>query len=648
MASKFPNTFAKQISKSQQEKVAVTRLWDLCLLYLEGQQYVSYDRTLQQYATTTTQGRPTKYVINLLINIYRHITSKLSVEYPSISVLPASPSTEDVIKAKSSEEAIKYFWHQNNMKGTIHSAMKWLISCGNAGLHTVYDPSTDTVRVEVVAPYNIYYEPGVRSAEDSRWVAVRTIVPRSDLEAAFPKKKKAISDMVDSTYQIDGPQTQGSNVPLENRIDVYDVYYSDGRYGIYAGNEWLHEGTYPANSKPLVLMQYTDVPFKLWGIGLIANLIDLQSLYNRSRNQIIENVDLMSNPKWLIPKTAGVAQSAIKGKPGEKVYYNSAGGKPEQVSGAALPAHVLANVQQLQNEMLDVAGLHSTSMGKRAVGINSAASINALSQNDSSQLQMTQQDVELAIKDVASSVLLYMREHYGEAKMMRMMDSTGKVVFKAIQGTDLVETPEIFLEAGSLFRDETNDRFQKVIQMLQLGVISKDDAMRELALKTSNKFLLDKIASMSHAQDMLKGVIAGKSIQIFPSDDTETFIEVFQDFMRTEEFYDLEPRIQDNIASYFEEFHAAQGGQAEDMMEREMNKQPSAQQMRNIAAQKQGKLSAPLSPSKPQDVFGAMPTQQGQAGGLTSRRGPQRTQPTPEEVASKRAEALGGGFGGTK
>ena len=646
MADKLPSEFASQLEQSKNDKTTESRLWDLCLLYLEGQQYVSYDRTLRQYVTSSGQQRPTKYVINLLINIYRHITSRLSVEYPSISVLPASPSTEDILKAKSSEEALKYFWHQNDMKTVIHDAIKWMVSCGNVGLHTVYDPSTDNVRVEAVSPYNVYYEPGVRTPEESRWVAVRTIVPRQALAEAYPKKKKDILKMSDGDIEQEGPSKHKDQ--LKDRVNVYDVYYDDGRYGVYAGKQWLFEGTYPANSKPVILMQYTDIPFRLWGIGLVANLIDLQSLYNRSRNQIVENIDLMSHPKWLIPKSAGVAQSAIKGKPGEKIYFNSAGGAPTQIAGAGLPAHVLSNVQTLQNEMLDVAGLHSTSMGKRAVGINSAASINALSQNDASQLQMTQQDVEESIRKMAGTVLQYMKEHYTSEKMMRMMDSTGRVVFRAIKGTDLVDTPEVFLEAGSLFRDETNDRFQKVVQMMQLGLISKGDAMQELAFKTSNKFLLDKIAAMAHAQEMLKGVIAGKSVQVFPSDDTSTFIEVWDEFMKTEEFYQLDPQTQDNLASYLEEFHMIQANQAQTVREQAQIKQPSAQELKNIAAQKTGKLSKPLSPFNPQDVLGAMPTQQGQAGGTVSRRGPQRVQGTPEEAGARRAEAalatkMGGG-----
>ena len=118
--------------------------------------------------------------------------------------------------------------------------------------------------------------------------------------------------------------------------------------------------------------------------------------------------------------------------------------------------------------------------------------------------------------------------------------------------------------------------------------------------------------------------------------------------MKTEEFYQLDPQTQDNLASYLEEFHMIQANQAQTVREQAQIKQPSAQELKNIAAQKTGKLSKPLSPFNPQDVLGAMPTQQGQAGGTVSRRGPQRVQGTPEEAGARRAEAalatkMGGG-----
>jgi len=117
-------------------------------------------------------------------------------------------------------------------------------------------------------------------------------------------------------------------------------------------------------------------------------------LYNRARSQVVHNVELMGNPKWLVPKTAGVSTHAITSKPGEKIYYNAAGGTPQQVAAAPLPSYIADNITRLQAEMGDVAGLHSVSLGKRAVGVTSGKAIQALASHDTSQLQISQAAIE--------------------------------------------------------------------------------------------------------------------------------------------------------------------------------------------------------------------------------------------------------------
>jgi hypothetical protein len=88
-------------------------------------------------------------------------------------------------------------------------------------------------------------------------------------------------------------------------------------------------------------------------MGSVEPLIEIQTNYNRAREQVIENADLIANPKWMIPKTAGLASGALGSKAGEKVFYNAAGGPaPHPVSMPSLPSYVLSNVQQLASEML--------------------------------------------------------------------------------------------------------------------------------------------------------------------------------------------------------------------------------------------------------------------------------------------------------
>ena len=628
---KYPN-LKTPLAKAKTDKSTYTRLWDLALMYLQGKQHIVYDKNLKSYVTARMDQHKAQYTVNLLVNIYRHIVSRLAVEYPSISVLPASPSTEDILKARSSEEALKYYWHNNNMKEVINEAVKWLVSTGNVGLQTFYDPDLESVGTKVVSPYDLFYEYGVKGPEESQWVAVRQVVVKEELEKRFPRFKDKISALPDAVVSYGGGSWEDAP---EGRAEIYEVYWKDGRYALINGDLHLFEGEYPVGATPVQLIRYTDIPYSLWGVGLVSNLLDLQSLYNRVRNQVVDNVDLMSHPKWLIPKTAGVPANSIKGKPGEKIYYNAAGGAPQQIAGAGLPQYVMNHIQQLQNEMLDVAGLHSTSVGKRAVGINSAASINALSENDTSQLQVTQQNIEYAVQNIAKTILIFMKEYYDKPKMMRMLDGQGSVVFKSISSTEVVDTPEIFIEAGSLFRDETMDRKQRILDMVEMGIIDKDEAAAELHFKTDNKSILDKLATMSHAQDMLKAAVAGRGIEFFPTDDLDLIERVFAEYIRSPDFYELSPHLQQHVSKIYGQIFPAKGQKAQ-LQQLKSGGAKAAKQQDAEADAKKAKAKAEL--NKELSFFNRPAQTQGRGPGQPA---------TSEEAAARGAEAaMGGGVGG--
>jgi hypothetical protein len=128
-----------------------------------------------------------------------------------------------------------------------------------------------------------------------------------------------------------------------------------------------------------------------------------------------------------------------------------------------------------------------------------------------------------------------------------MLDGLGAMVFKSLKNTDLVDVPEIFLEAGTMFRDDTADRDQKVLQLLQLGLIPPNIALQELSFKTGASFVLDEVANLNHANEMLDAVKAGAQIEIFATDDLKSFKKVFGDFVKTDAYYLLSEEVRDYI-----------------------------------------------------------------------------------------------------
>ena len=94
------------IDDSRQSKYRYERVWDLCMLYLRGKQHVTLDTRSRTFVDVRFPRGQTKVVINRLLNGYRNLLARLSMAYPSMTVLPASPSPAAISKAEASEQAL--------------------------------------------------------------------------------------------------------------------------------------------------------------------------------------------------------------------------------------------------------------------------------------------------------------------------------------------------------------------------------------------------------------------------------------------------------------------------------------------------------------------------------------------------------------
>ena len=536
-----------KLSDAKNSKSTHEREWDLNQRFLQGQQQITYDRNLQSY--TQRRGSSNVPTINQLLPIYRTVTSKLSASYPGIVVLPSSPSKDDIIKAQASEAALRYYWKQQKVEVIINKIVEYLLIFGNAGMLSYYDPDKDLICTKAVKPFDIFYDSGLADVEDALWVAIRCYYSKADLIEAYPDFKDKIEKYSSGNAGNSSQQNNyaNSNYVPPDKVDIYEVYMKDGRFGFLLDDTYLFEGEMPENIFPFQHIKYTDIPNRLWGMSMLSPLIDIQSYYNEARGQILMNVKTMANPKWLIPKNSGVAPNAITSTAGEKIYYSPAGGTPQQVPAAPIPAYVIDNIRQLQAEMMDVAGIHSTTLGKRATGILSGKAIETMTAQDVSALQITQNNIESACAEMAKVILVLMKEFYTEPKMYRMLDNGGRVIWHQIQGTNIVDDPEISIEAGSLFQDKAEDREARTIALFQAGLIDKELALKELTYRTGNGFMVEQLEGMAHARDMLEAVRLGAAIEIFATDDLESFKEVFGEFIRSRDFYELPPERQDYI-----------------------------------------------------------------------------------------------------
>jgi hypothetical protein len=540
------------VEASKTQKKLYERRWEICLRFLNNEQHPGgYDPVTQGYSGANARGRTRHIVINLISPIYKNILSRLSTNYPGVAVMPTGASSDRILQAQSSEVYLRYCWHVNKINRVARRVVEYLLSLGTAAVQVYWEPGDKTPQVRAVNAFDLFWDAGALNHEDSDWIAVRRWATPKALKAAYPDfdyntESEEFGTSNASARTINAQLQYTDTQPAPGKLEVFDIY-SDGRHYIYCNNQVLWEDDTPFGITPVHVMIWTEVPNISWGQGMVEPLIDLQRVYNAGREMVMSNAAKMANPKWLVSTDANVAANALTANSGEKVYFDGPL-PPKQAAAAPLPSYVIDNLRTIPTEMQDVSGIHSATLGRKQSG-QSGKALEIQTTNDLSSIQVSQECIEDAFTGMAESMLCYAKENIREPVMVRQMGTFGRVVFQEITNLDIVDTPQVLIETGTLFQDSIQDREARVLAQFQAGLIDKDVAMKELSFRTGNSYLIQQMQEISHAKAMLKMVTQGDAmLDLSPADDVGVFMEVFSEFMREPEFYGLPQHRQDYIS----------------------------------------------------------------------------------------------------
>ena len=471
----------------------------------------------------------------------------------AVGVVPATEDPIDIERAQASEQALRYHWRDADLKRVLTDVIQWLVVQGTAGIHTHMDG--EDVRQEAVAGYNLRAEPGVHSPEESRFLGVVSLTTKAALTKQYPDKAKEIANAPEPTVSLWDP-TQSIFVQrvAPDRCEVLQAYTRDGWWmHIIGDGTVLAFGQTPAGCLPLQVIRYTKIPGQFFGCGVIESMLEIFYAYSTVVNQMLESARLMSNPKVLIERNSKVPEDAFTSRVGEKVLYQ--GIKPDVWVPPPLPAYFQQLPPMLQALLHDVTGIHTTTMGKRAVGISSGRAIEALSANDLAQLAATQDAIEIAVQEMARVTLLYMKAYYPEQKIIRQFNGTGRAIFMDLQREALVEDPDVFIEAGTLFRAEVQDRDQRTMDLVRMGLMPPEEARKALSQHLDPLTPIKLIADIQHARKVLEAVVANPNVQaqVYPTDNLKVFEEVVSGFMQSDDYRDLDPETEQRVAGLYQQ-----------------------------------------------------------------------------------------------
>jgi len=427
--------------------------------------------------------------------------------------------------------------------------------------------------VEVISPFHIYPDPNADTFDKAEWVVDVRQRSKEYVMERYGMAEEELGTGSDSNtksyYQkqirnLDSP-TWGGSTGGQNSlggdsdmVDVLSVYVKPtpkeptGWWAVVVNDKVVRKDRnkkgYP--TFPYVHVQEVPVSGRLWGSCVLEQAIPVQVAYNRARSQIIEHVNTVTRPAWLIPKGGGIKETSFTGEPGEKILYTWPM-KPELSRPGDLPQTNHHNVSQLIRDMQDISSQHEAQQGMAPGRVDSGVGLASLMEQDDSILAPATSITASALSVVGSNLLKMASQMVDEERIIKIVGENHLIDVRHFKGQDLVGNNsnkagvdyfDVTVEMGANLPLSPAARRELAISLAQFGILNpqlKGDKERILELLELKKDptaispgTMDVANARRENQEMAQGAIS----DIWEFDDDELHIDAHREFQKTPEY----------------------------------------------------------------------------------------------------------------
>ena len=647
----IPTSFAsaaslvKRVDELQRQRELMERQWKLNLSFYKGKQYVFYNRKSRRIESLPTDdGDKPRYRVRLVSNQIapntQSLLSRLVKSKPQFFATPGQASYEAQKATEVAENLLEYWWDSFHLTEKREEAMMWSIIAGNGFWKVTWDdkagpgmkvmmspdgqPIVDPmvkyyfeknleaagvdsseferrvyqgeIKVDVLSPFDVLLDDSAQVFEDCKYAFCVHPMTSDDIMDRYGVRLKpnAVNKYPDETL----PGAFGSleSKTQENVRVVYYGYflpgdkYPDGRFVVFTKDPSiiLYDAPwpYPFEELPLIKFPGMRVPGQLWDTSVVEQAIPLQKELNRTLSQMIEYKNLTLKPQMLAP--VGSLRQRITDEPGAIFEYNPVAGKvPESIPIPSLPPYVFEHLQDLGARLKDIFSLNEIVEGSVPPNVEAGVAIDLLQEAATDRIAPQIMLMEKSLERAGNLMLQLAQQYYNEPRTMIITGSGSKPKVERFESADLIKGVSIKVEAGSGLPRTRAGRQARVMQLLQMGILSptkaykymdmadfkglqmqfeadEEQAMREhdklldggiineQAAKQANEQLMMSIMQGGEvdAQMLQQSVEAG--LQPLAYENKAVHLEVHSQFMKSAEFEKLPDMIKDQFYKHFE------------------------------------------------------------------------------------------------
>lgn len=547
---------------------SIERQWYINLAFYFGKHNIAVAATPASptgFKLTIPKAPPwrVRLVVNKIRAIIRTELAKIVAQKPRFYVVPASTEDEDLTAARVGEQIFDSVYSDKRIKIIVRRAEWWTSICGTGFIKDYWDPDKVDVTtksrgdfcIEPSTPFHVFVPDfDTEELEEQPYLLHVTTKSVEWVKATYPQfggkvqaNVNAASDLLDDSFMgmigAQSPSSKNAVLCIEAWIKPkgHPLFPSGGMFQVVGDKVVNLVRPYPYKHGEFPFEKLEGIPSgKFYGTSIIEDLVPLNREYNRTRSQIIENKNRMAKLQLMAPR-GSIEVQKITSEPGQVILYTPGFNPPTPVPLQNLPAYVMNEIQQLQQDMDDISGQHEISRGQNPAQVTAATALSYLQEQDDTKLSGTIESLEAAIEKLGRHILSYASQYWSEPRLVRVMGRDGSFDAHVYKAADLGGNNDVRVEAGSALPTSKAAKQAFLMDLIKLGAIPIDNALQVLDIGGIEKVYEDYLIDVRQAQRENLRMADGQEILANDYDNHQVHVMTHNKFRKSQQFEILDP-----------------------------------------------------------------------------------------------------------
>ncbi|MGN0818995.1 MAG: hypothetical protein ACI4M6_01170 [Christensenellaceae bacterium] len=507
--TEFNETLAKAVEddflKRQQERKQLEQQWLLNMNFLFGNQYC-------EITPTGDVGEEDKYYFWQNRNVYNHIApivetrlAKLSRVRPKMSVRAQGQDDGDIKASKVATNVLNSTYQRLNLEAVIAKVTHWAEVCGS-GFYKIIWNKTKGKSVGVFDNSPVYEGDVSITA-----VSPFEIFPDSLFHEEISELKSLIyakAMNVDDVFELYGVKVTGGDVDVFQMQKVNGSGSSRLTQGVVHDSVLVLEKYEMPNSEyPLgrvitvadgKVLQVDDLPYEnglnktrvfpfikqnsislagcFFGTSVIERIIPLQRAYNAVKNRKHEFLNRVSMGVLTVEDGSIDTDELIDEglSPGKVIVYRQGSNPPKMMQTASVPLDFTYEEDRLNNEFITVSGVSEISRSSSIPdNVTSGVAMQVLLEQDETRLNLTAENVKVAIKEIAKHIIRLFKQFAKAKRMMKIAGESRTAEVFYFNSSDL-SSDDVVFDTESEISSTPAQKKSEILELLSTGLLSDD------------------------------------------------------------------------------------------------------------------------------------------------------------------------------